>query len=364
MHKIYRVNNVYFSLLKALRYLFTYRPYYLNHFLLLYVNRALKIKPMPQISEVESFKELNAIWRPSRSKSRIILRWCMTEWCNYNCIYCPQEHSRDRIRGSFRAHCFDNYTPVEWIRAIDRAFKMKEVAVTISGGEPMLDMKNMSSFLKMLLTRTYINNVQITTNMAWNPSSIENLPNKEKMIFLTTFHPSQTRFGDFITRVDKLKKLGFPIGFVNYVMTPEQSLNYVKLKDKFKKVNLPLNPDPLWFSKPDDDLKKILKRILEKADLYYNTGGTTRGKVCYFPSIGYEMSQNGEINVGCFHWISGNFFRDEIPELIEGPVKCPHYQCRCIGKYSFIKSFNRNVDMNIYKIYGNILRKHFGLPRL
>ena len=114
-----------------------------------------KPKPVPQPSEREYFKDLETIWRPSNSKPKIVLRWFMTEWCNYKCPYCPQEHSRNRFRGSFRIHSFDNYKPAEWCRAIERNLIDKAVAITITGGEPMLDIKNMRVLLSTLLSNSY-----------------------------------------------------------------------------------------------------------------------------------------------------------------------------------------------------------------
>jgi organic radical activating enzyme len=341
-----------------------YKPYYLNHVILWYIIRFLKPKPVPQVTEKESFKDLNTVWSPNGDKSRIFLKWFNTEWCNYNCTYCFQNHSRNRRNGSRSAHSFDNYSPVRWVDAIDRAFKMKEMAISITGGEPMLDMENMSRFLKMMLNKTHVDNIRITSNMSWNPSSLKDLPNKEKLIFYLTFHPSQVRFDDFINKAKLLKELGFSIGLVNYVMTTQQSLYFEELKNKFKEANLPLHPVPLWYSKADNQLKEILIQLLESADVNALMGNVTKGKICYFPSIGYEMDQNGNINVGCFPWVYGNIFKNEIPNLPEGPVKCPRYQCRCFDKYSFIKGFNRNIDLNLLKIYGNLLRKRLNLQTL
>jgi len=329
-----------------------------------YLTYALKLKPvpMPQLSESASFKDLDAIWRPNDGKPTVILRWFMTEWCNYKCPYCSQEHGRNGFKGSFRVHSFDNYTPKEWIEAIDRNFSDRRVAITITGGEPMLDVKNMRIFLGMLLSRSYIDNVRIDTNMSWNPSHFKDLPNKKKMIFMCTLHPSQTRIDGFISRIKRLKELGFTVGIVNYVMTPEQAPCYEELMTRFKEINLPLHPNPLWNSELNEDIKGILEMALDDVDIFYRSGGMTKGKVCYYPSIAYEMNQNGDISVGCFPWISGSIFNNDIPELPKGPVKCPHHKCYCLDKYSFIKGINRNTDLNILKIYGNLIRKRLGLP--
>lgn len=327
-----------------------------------FLRHTRKPKPIPQIMELSSFKDINAVWRPNDNKLGVILRWFMTEWCNYNCPYCAQEHIRNRFKGSFSVHCFDNYTPEEWMNSIDRHFKDKRVALILTGGEPMLDLKNMRNFLSMILTKSYIDNIRIDTNMAWKPHHFKNLPNKEKLIFNCSLHTSQTKIDDFTFRVKRLEKLDFKIGMINYVMNPEQTSHYEELMIKFKEINLLLHPNPLWDYKHSEELEKSLKIALDDIDIFYKTVGKTKGKVCYYPSIAYEMNQNGDVGVGCYLWISRNIFKNGIPKLPEAPIKCPHNYCKCLDKYSFIKGINRNIELNTLKIYGNLIRKHLGLP--
>lgn len=329
--------------------------------ILRYLIHLLKPKPVAELSDLTSFKDLDAIWRPSDNKPGVILRWFMTEWCNYNCPYCSQKHGRNRVKGSFRVHSFDNYPPNEWVKAMDRNFMDKKVAFTITGGEPMIDVKNMRMFLSELLSRRYIDNIRVDTNMSWNPSHFRNLPNKEKMIFMCTLHTSETKIGNFISRVERLRELGFAVGIINYVMIPKQSLPYERLMRKFKDIGLPLHPNPLWDSRPNEDVKRILQIALADIDIFYRTGGRSKGKICYYPSIAFEMNQNGDIAIGCFPQVYGNIFKDDLPELPNGPVKCPHYTCYCLDKYSFIKGINRNLELNILKVYGKIIRKHLGI---
>ena len=329
----------------------------------------LKVEPVPQLSESPSFKDLDATWRPNGQNPGVMLRWFMTEWCNYGCPYCRQDHRRRRSQRSLRVHSFDNCAAEEWIEAIDRNFMDKRVAITITGGEPMLDAKSMSEFLSLLLTRRYINNVRIDTNMSWSPSRFKELPNKKKLIFNCSLHTSQTKTEVFISKIEELGELGFPIGIVNYIMTAEQALHYEELMNRFKELNVPLHPNPLY-PLTSESLKVIarfrgiLKMVLDSVDFYYKTGGRTKGKVCYYPSIALEMNQNGNIGVGCFQRVSGNIFEDGVPELPQGPVRCPYDKCMCLDKYSFIKGINRNIDLNTLKIYGNLIRKRLGLPLL
>ena len=97
----------------------------------------------------ESFREVLSTWRPEGQKPVFILRWSMTTWCNYNCPYCPQTHDRLAPKGKeFTAHAFDNYPLEKWLEAFHRHFAERGLSMVITGGEPMLDRKNMLPFLK------------------------------------------------------------------------------------------------------------------------------------------------------------------------------------------------------------------------
>ncbi len=130
-------------------------------------------------------------------------------------------------------------------------------------------------------------------------------------------------------------------------MTPNQALEYKKLKEKFLKANLLLHPNPLWDFQPTGELAKMLKEELGETDYYYRTGGKTKGKTCLYPSIAYEMSANGDISVGCFPSYPATFLAKIICQSdLPGPVKCPGNICFCLDKYSFIKGMNRNSELN------------------
>ena len=203
----------------------------------------------PKIAKenIRDFDLLRSIWKPE-GRHAVILRWMMTEWCNYNCPYCPQQHDRNRTVGSYQVHAFDNYSSDEWIRVIDKYFSSCRVALTITGGEPMLDFKNMKEFLKAVLDKPHIDNIRVDTNLSWNPSLLSGLPNKEKITFMCTFHPTQTTIERMLDHLLRLREVGFQVGIVNYVMTTEQAKQYKKMMERFKKHVFPLHPNPLWGS--------------------------------------------------------------------------------------------------------------------
>ncbi len=159
--------------------------------------------PRTQRNEIDQFGKIMKTWQDA-----ILLRWYLSEWCNYSCPYCSQDHSRGRANDDgFSVHCFDNYPPRDWADAIDRAFHDKELALTLSGGEAMLDVKNMHEFLSIILQKKNVSNIRIDTNLSWNLESYSNLPHKEKVIFMCTFHPSQTQCDTFSTKSNKTLEL-------------------------------------------------------------------------------------------------------------------------------------------------------------
>jgi len=242
---------------------------------LFFKNKSLKPEQTNQ-----RFKSVVDVW-----KNALLLRWFMTDWCNYSCPYCIQEHSRNRKYEDYMVHAFDNKTPKEWVSGITKIFASNRLALTITGGEPMLDQKNMKSFLSLILRKNFMDNIRIDTNLSWNPQTIKNLNNKQKLIFMCTYHPTQTELKDFLYRANLLQNQGFKVGIVNYVMTKNQEKDYTQLKQTFLDNGLILHPNPLWNTTPNKTTFEIMKQTLPDIDLYYRTGNSPKGKYCYYPVL-------------------------------------------------------------------------------
>ncbi len=92
---------------------------------------------------VDTFAPVLSVWRPREEKPVFLLRWLVTEWCNYRCGYCPQSHDRFARRGHFTAHAFDNFPLRRWLAAFERHFAERRLSLVMTGGEPMVDGQNM-----------------------------------------------------------------------------------------------------------------------------------------------------------------------------------------------------------------------------
>src|SRR5271155_1369957 len=171
--------------------------------------------------EADRPRTVRDAWLPENGKPAVLLQWLFSEWCNYRCPYCPQTHDRWAPKGVDKtAHAFDNYPLEAWIGAIERHFNDHRLSLVLTGGEPMLDRKNMMRLLNHLSAMDNVERIRIDTNAWWRPEQFS-LIDKTKITLMCTFHPSQVDEERFISRIESYLSAGFKIGFVNYVMTTE-----------------------------------------------------------------------------------------------------------------------------------------------
>ena len=189
----------------------------------------------------EDFALLLDAWRP-QNDNRYLLRWLLTTWCNYRCPYCNQNHKK-----SSKTHAFDNHNASMWLSAFDKHFQNFKLSIVITGGEPLIDTKNMPYLLKGLTEREYIDNIRIDTNASWNPLKYKEI-NPTKIWLMCTFHPSQVEEKRFIEKIKTLLDYGYKIGMINYVIYGKQIEKFEEKLITFANMGIPLHPNPLWDS--------------------------------------------------------------------------------------------------------------------
>ncbi len=300
---------------------------------------------------------LNA-WKPKGKPETVLLRWFMTEWCNYNCAYCPQNHNRmNPIGDGFTAHAFDNFKLEAWLDAFDRHFTDTHLSLVLTGGEPMLDFQHMHPFLKHLTSREQVKMIRIDTNASWKPEKYLDI-DLSKIILMCTYHPGQVDEAVFYEKIKRLLELGFQIGMINYVMDADNTPMYQARFEKFAQLGVYLHPNPLWGKQglyADADLA-LMKSILPPADyIYRNELESPKHKPCYFPSLAYEMDARGRIHAGCLTKRTATFFDPKLPQRPAGRVSCPHASCVCLDKYSFLEGVDRNNEINPLNAYRKAL---------
>lgn len=305
------------------------------------------------------FNRILSEWKPQEGKPTYIIRWLMTEWCNYACSYCSQNHNRHALINGYTAHAFDNHPLEKWIDGFKRHFSTRQLSLVITGGEPMLDQKNMIPLLTKLTSMPTVECIRIDTNSFWNPNSYKHI-DTSRIILMCTYHPEQTTEERFINKIKKFIEFGFQIGMVNFVMNHNNFNSYLDVQKKVAALGVPLHPNPLsnsqgFYSKEDLD---VLAHYLPNADYRYRTQiDSPLGKKCLFPALAYQMNQNGNIYVGCHKEERGSFFYDNLPDAFAGPVPCPSKTCLCLDMYSFLEDVNRNTTTNPLKIYSDMLKK-------
>ncbi len=309
-----------------------------------------------------SFKNTLSVWRPETEKPVFLLSWYMTGWCNYNCPYCPQEHQRfARTTDGYTAHAFDNFSLQKWCNAFSHHFHDRHLSLIVTGGEPMLDKKNMAPLLKELTSMPTVECIRIDTNASWKPNDYRGV-DPQKITLMCTYHPSQTSKEQFLASIKELLNQGYAITLINFVMSKDNFDTFRLMKQEIFELGIPLHPNPLWNSAgqySDRDLT-ILKEELPLEDYPYRTQIVSPfGHKCLFPSLAYQMDQTGRIQVGCHPQISGSFFENDLPPTFAGPPLCPQNICVCCSMYSFLKDINRNVCVDPLRVYSDILKAQY-----
>lgn len=310
------------------------------------------------------FEEIAAVWKPLDRMTPIIARWHMTEWCNYSCHYCYQEHSRKRIirieeDETYYAHAFDNFTADNWIDAFKNLADKHLISLTITGGEPFLDRENMGLFLSEMAGDKNIDSIRLDTNASWDPKHYRGM-NKTKIYLMCTFHPSRVRVDTFIKNIEAIMAEGFNVVMVNFVMAPQQMMDFKRLKELFQEIHIPLSANPL-IGGPDlsDAEFEFLKNVSNEFDLAYKGRFTSpKGKRCFYPAVAYEIDMSGQMITGCHPDHKGNIIHKVYPRLFDAPVVCHADFCTCADKYSFLEGCLRNTSLNTLVEFSKYIPQH------
>lgn len=317
----------------------------------------------------------------AKNERNLLLRWRVTYWCNYNCSYCFQHNHNPnqklpyelsgiasisaQIKNKRFAHSFRNHTTNEWLNAFQRIGENRKIALIITGGEPFLDWKNFSKILQGLTEMDSVDNIRIDTNGSWKFEKYHNI-DFSKIYLNISFHPEQIDMLKFFDQIENLQKFDINIAMINFVMSPNQKHDYLKLRDRFAIMGIKINANPcidgpLPLSESDIS---YLKSFVKSFDLEYKCGiRKTKDKFCRYPMIGLQISPSGIIQNPCisfpvpfFRKKQKNFInakKSEIENLLcEKPLKCPFVYCACLDKYSFLMDSDRNFrTLNTLKRY-------------
>lgn len=268
-------------------------------------------------------------------------------WCNYRCYYCRQDHRRDTTFGpadavwsdvdsgarpTGKAHWADNRSPLEWLEAFRSRFSEYRTVFTLTGGEPMLDLKNMSVLLPGLLCEDYVEAVRIDTNGSWDSAKYPRL-DKCKVRLMVSYHPTEVGEAAFLKRLDALRANGWSIVSVNIVVQPGMDLARLAAAVQPAVLSPQLAYGSMQYYTPEQ--LEAIRNLTPDEDWYFRAGGPTRGTLCAYPTLAYEVNPDGSLEVGC-HPRVGSLFHGPLPELLPGPTtSCPLDKCTCTDRYSY-----------------------------
>lgn len=299
------------------------------------------------------------VWRPQNGPVTTLMRWTMTEWCNFNCPYCYQVHDRRAaVGGGLTNHCFDNFPVEKWMHQFEHHFSKKKLALILTGGEPMLDSKNMNVFLNFLGAAPWCTSIRIDTNASWVPSKFKDV-DRRKITLNCSFHPTQIKEEIYFRNLAAIKDAGFAIGFVNYVYSRDQKAEFHRIRDRVESLGLLVNASPEFDERKtftEEEVDEIKGDIIESDYLHRLSIVSPKGRTCLYPTLSYEMRQSGYLRVGCMPSMSGSFFDPALPFFGNRSATCPYTVCSCLDKYSFLEGFGRNDTTDPFNIYCGKLR--------
>jgi hypothetical protein len=277
----------------------------------------------------------------------MLVELSVTSWCNYTCDYCVATVQQRREQS---LHAFDRHPVADWIAAFERM--PFDYSLLCRGGEPFLDHENFSRFLAGVGASPKLQYARIDTNGSWNPERYESVPRdmRPKFRLNVSFHPTQIELAPFARRIERILDAGWAIGMINYVLEVNQAADYERVRDYFREVHdLYVNPNPDAFDKELTGPIQIrrnaatkLRTLLHEADVVRKTNEPTRGKACFFPSIGYFISPTGVAVRGCGVRAPGDppkldFLREShLLRPLPTMVQCPQLACQCLDRYAFL----------------------------
>jgi len=269
-------------------------------------------------------------------KDRTLVRWVCTQWCNYSCSYCNQEHSRKQTYRGKPGHWADNASVDCWLTAFNA---IPNLSLIITGGEPFVDRKSMKPFLEGLAAAS----VKIDTNGSWDP--YEWKPPKCDPLLLVSYHPEQVHEDFFFHQLRAISLFGWRIGAVNVVAKSGQLNVLPRLQARCNEAGTVLSVLPLDGNlnsyTPNEQLE--LRNYIPCIYADIRTGSSPMGKPCLHPSVAYKVYPDGSAEVGCYPRKIGSVF-DGLPKRLHGYTPCPHSSCFCIEKFSFLQELSVNLS--------------------
>lgn len=265
------------------------------------------------------------------------VRWMCTQWCNYRCSYCPQNHTRKQVYKGSPGHWADNQPWQEWYDAFTRHFAAYDTTLHLTGGEPMLDRKNMLPLLAVLSRQPWVKFLELDTNGTFDPDWDVD---RSRFGLHLSYHPEMVSESDYFTKVDRLQSHGWPIMMAAFVVLPGGFQTMRRFAAELKSRGIPINVMTLDGRTSHYTPEQIeeLRSYVPAAD-WYHAEASPRGKQCTYSSVSYEVDPDGSVIVSC-HRTKGERYHGSLwstlPLRPEGAIACPKSSCSCEERYTHL----------------------------
>ncbi len=273
-------------------------------------------------------------------KDRRTVRFTATQWCNYGCSYCGQTHDRKAMYKGSPAHFADNRPWQDWALAFRERFSAYRTSFHVTGGEALLDVKNMLPLVQDLVK--WVDHIDFDSNATFDPKHYADL-DMAKVELMVSFHHDQTTADEFKGQVDRILAAGWHVTTVAIVLMPGKVLELEEFGKHFRERGVPLtllayyaNLDPYTVEE-----KALFDRYVPQF-YRYTVGASPKGQSCLYPSLGYEVDPDGSLVTSCLRQFGmqhhGDLFEGQLPALETGRYTCPKDSCSCSERFSFIST--------------------------
>jgi organic radical activating enzyme len=270
------------------------------------------------------------------------VRWNCTQFCNYNCPYCAQQHDRKQIYRGSAGHWADNRPWQDWYKAFERHFTTSRATFHITGGEPLLDRKNMEPLLAALTASPWVNVVGFDTNGTFKPDwSID----RNKVELQVSFHPSETDEDSYFRRLEATIAAGWRVLYTAFVVHPGKFVDMRQFARRSYNLSIPVHVMPLDFdvSTYTEAERQEFQSYIPAIDRF-QMGERTKGLSCRYPTLAYEVDPDGKTIVPCHRTYGAQYHGDLFGELpvLKVENRCPKSTCTCEERYTYIEELNIN----------------------
>ncbi|MDP8259975.1 MAG: radical SAM protein [Candidatus Gygaella obscura] len=270
--------------------------------------------------------------------------WRLNYECNFNCPYCSVMYwGEEKITRKDKTVFL---SVDEWIEHWEKIYDIYgSVEIHIVGGEPTI----YPGFFKLVERLSKKHYFGFDTNLSADFTDfIKTIPPERVSFGIgASFHPTQTKFEDFINKVDRLARANFKI-WINYVAYPEQlnEIAYYKNEVEKRGYHFVMQPfcgkykDKIYPKEYIDNEKNIMRglakgnSVLEENMQYQLEQKIVKGKLCYAGMKFAFIHADGTIK-RCGEGPSpaiGNFFDKEF-RLFDKPLPCDCDTCYCEFKW-------------------------------